>query len=63
MSVRRGHCDDNGGGGFMFTGLRVWVKVTSRENGDSPGIADGLVLSTVTLFSFFLFFFKSYAFV
>ena len=43
VSVRRGHCDNNGGGGFLFTGFRVWVEVTRRENGDSPGIADGLV--------------------
>jgi len=42
-SVGRGHCDNHRGGGFLFTGFRVWVKVTCRENGDSPGIADGLV--------------------
>jgi len=24
-------------------GFRVWAKVTRRANGDSPGIADGLV--------------------
>ena len=38
-----GHCDNNGGGGFLITRFRVWVQVTCRENGDSPGIADGLV--------------------
>jgi len=43
VSVGQGHCDSNGGGGFLFTGFRVWVKVPRRENGDSPGIADGLV--------------------
>jgi len=43
VSVRRGHGDNNGGGSFLFARFRVWVKVTRRENGDSPGIADGLV--------------------
>jgi len=43
VNVGRGHCDNHGGGGFLFTGFRVWVKVTRRENGDSPGIADGLM--------------------
>jgi len=43
VSVGRAHCDNNGGGGFLFTRLRVWVKVRRRENGDSPGIAEGLM--------------------
>jgi len=42
VSVGRGHCDNHGGGGSLFTRFRVWVEVTRRENGDSPGIADGL---------------------
>jgi len=43
ISVGRGHCNDHGGGGFLFTRFCVWVKVTCRENGDSPGMADGLM--------------------
>jgi len=43
ISVGRGYCNDNGGGGLLFTRFHVWVKVTRRENGDSPSIADGLM--------------------
>jgi len=43
VSVGRGHCDNHGGSGLLFTRFRVWVKITRRENGDSPGIADGLM--------------------
>jgi len=43
VSVGRGHCNNHGGGTLLFARLRVRVKVTRRENGDSPGIADGLV--------------------
>jgi len=43
VNVGRGHCDNNGGCSLLFTRFRVWVEVTRRENGDSPGIADGLV--------------------
>ena len=28
VSVRGGHCDNHGGGGFLPTRFRVWVKVT-----------------------------------
>jgi len=40
VSVGRGHCNHHGGGALLLTRFRVWVKVTRRENGDSPGIAD-----------------------
>jgi len=43
VSVGRGHYKNHGGGALLFPGLCVWVKVTRRENGDSPGIADGLM--------------------
>jgi len=43
VSVGRGHRDNNGGGGFLLTRFRVWVEVMRRENGDSPGIAGGIV--------------------
>jgi len=43
VSVRRGHCNNHRGGVLLLTRFRVWVKVTRRENGDSPGIADGLM--------------------
>ena len=43
VSVGRGHYNNHGGGVLLFTRFRVWVKVTCRENGDSPGIADGLM--------------------
>jgi len=43
VSVGRGHCNNHGGGVLLFTRFRVWVKLTQRENGDSPGIADGLM--------------------
>jgi len=41
-SVGRGHYNNHGGGALLFTRFRVRVQVTRRENGDSPGIADGL---------------------
>jgi len=43
VSVGRGHCNNHGGGVLLLTRFRVWVKVARRENGDSPGIADGLM--------------------
>jgi len=43
VSIRRGHCNHHRGGVLLLTRFRVWVKVTRRENGDSPGIADGLM--------------------
>jgi len=43
VSVRRGHRNNHGGGALLFTRFRVRVKVTRRENGDSPGTPDGLM--------------------
>ena len=43
VSVGWGHCHNHGGGALLLSRLHVWVEVTHRENGDSPGIADGLV--------------------
>jgi len=43
VSIGRGHCNHHGGGVLLLTRFRVWVNVMRRENGDSPGIVDGLM--------------------
>ena len=43
VSVGRGHCNHHGAGVLLLTRFCVWVKVAHRENGDSPGIVDGLM--------------------
>ena len=50
VGVGRGHSNNYGGGVPLSTRIRVWVKVTCRENGDSPGIADGLMKRGEELF-------------
>jgi len=42
-SAGRSDCNNHRGGPLLSTRLSVWVKVTRRENGDSPGIAHGLM--------------------
>jgi len=42
-SVGRGHRNNHGGCRFLTARFWVRVKVTRRENADSPGIADGLM--------------------
>jgi len=43
LSVRQGHCDNDRCSSFLTMGLTVGVEVAIRDNGDSPGIAEGLM--------------------
>jgi len=43
VRVGQNQCDNNQSRSLLTRGLRVWIEILGGENGDSPGIGDGLM--------------------